>query len=76
MVLRRQVQIAAKGLLAERVKQSPNGMRTLSFWTKLFAPLGKAWRKLPQLGQLHMGSEWIWMDHMGGEENVHQPASL
>jgi hypothetical protein len=42
MVLRRQVQIAAKGLLAERVKQSPNGMRTLSFWTKLFAPLGKA----------------------------------
>ena len=44
------VQIAAQGILTERVKQGPAGTRSLSFKTKLFAPLGKV-GKGPELGE-------------------------
>lgn len=44
------VQIAAQGILTERVKQGPAGTRSLSFKTKLFAPLGKAGNG-PELGE-------------------------
>ena len=44
------MQIAAQGILTERVKQGPAGTRSLSFKTKLFAPLGKV-GKGPELAE-------------------------